>query len=509
MLTTYNRREEISLIRGNRRVVSPNKCYFQTSIHNRFDVEVVDAVTGKVKQKAQAFNTVCNNLWSRIFAKSTYFNYIHYGTGTGTPSTSDTKLFEYLGNASATYQTYGLDYSTGVFYVRKYIQLTASTAVGKTITEMGIAHSTSTTSLCTHALLKDMNGNPISIQKTDTDIINIYATVYVHFNPQGYDNSVSLICYDNQITYFFLAFLAGHISYPLGHGMAAGGISNGNIAVYAPPLGLLKTVTTTGDSSAKTLTLKMARLETTDITSGGFDYILIHCSRGSDYNHKGIPSLVITPGGSSFPYSEITSEAVGTGDGTTVDFALDFPWAHDVKVYIDGEETLDFTVDYAPNRTPYAEYFITPLLPSSTPERHLREINGYGKLGSCLYYNRCWELGMASVYATKSSSYSGDVLVSNDLNTWTKITTVSAATKVTIPEEYRHYKYWKFLPNSTSPSSVFTLHGSYSGKALHLNTPPASGSVITADYKCDCFAKDSNHVFDFSLVIHLGEYNEG
>ena len=29
-----------------------------------------------------------------------------------------------------------------------------------------------------HAMLKDMNGNQISIEKTDTDIINIYATVY-------------------------------------------------------------------------------------------------------------------------------------------------------------------------------------------------------------------------------------------------------------------------------------------------------------------------------------------
>ena len=39
--------------------------------------------------------------------------------------------------------------------------------------------------LCTHALLQDMNGNNISIQKTNTDVINIYATVYLHFNQAG------------------------------------------------------------------------------------------------------------------------------------------------------------------------------------------------------------------------------------------------------------------------------------------------------------------------------------
>ena len=498
------------MIRGTKRVTSPRACSVQASIHNRFDIEVLDAETGEVKQKAQALNTVCTNLWSRIFSKSTYFNYIHYGTGTGTPSYSDTSLFAYLGNASATYQTYKLDYSAGVFYVRKYIQLSASTAVGKTLTEVGIAHSTSTTSLCTHALLKDMNGNPISIQKTDTDVVNIYATVYVHFNPAGYDNgSISLICYENNITYFFLSFLAGHISYPLNYGMAFAGIGNGNSAVYSPPVGVLKSVTTVADSSTKTLTLTLARLETSDISSGGFDRIFFHCSRGSDYNYMGMPSIIISPGGNGFPYSEVASEAVGTGDGITTDFALDFPWARDVKVYVDGVETVDFSVDYAPIRTPYTEYCIDPLLPNSTSEHHSLEVCTYSRLGSGIYYNRCWEIGLASVKANKgTAAYQDGVYVSNDLVTWTKIANVSSSVTVTIPEEYRHYKYWRFYPDYAFPSSVFTLHGSYAGKALHFNTAPQSGAVITADYKCDCFAKDSNHVFDFSLVIQLGEYTE-
>ena len=38
------------------------------------------------------------------------------------------------------------------------------------------------TPLCTHALIKDMNGNPVVITKTDTDIITIYATVYLLLN---------------------------------------------------------------------------------------------------------------------------------------------------------------------------------------------------------------------------------------------------------------------------------------------------------------------------------------
>ena len=499
------------MIRGNERPIPPRQITFQASIHNRFDVEVVDSKTGEVKQEAQAFNTVCSNLWSRIFAKSTYFNYIHYGTGSGTPSASDTSLFTYLGNASATYQTYGLNYSAGVFYVKKYIQLSASTAVGKTLTEVGIAYSTSTTSLCTHALLRDMNGNPISIQKTDTDVINIYATVYVHFNPKGYDNgTITLLCFNNSITCFFPAFLAGHVSYPLTWGAAGAGISNSNSAVFSPPLEVRKSVTTTADEASKTFTLKMGRLETSDVSSKGFDYIFLYASQGSNYNNGGIPSVIVSPGGSKFPYSEVASEAVGTGDGVTTDFSLGFPWAHDLKVYIDGVETSEFTVDYAPVRTAYAEYFIHPLLPGSTPEGHLRHFGTYSQgLSSCLYYNRCWEIGLKSVYATKSTGeYNDGVYASNDLNNWVKVDSVSTLSTVLIPEEYRHHKYWRFYPGTTSPASVFTLDGAYSGKALHFNTAPPSGAVITADYKSDCFAKDSNHVFDFSLVIQLGEYTE-
>ena len=56
------------------------------SIHNRFDIEVVDVKTGEIKQRAQAENVICNALWTRLFTPGAYFNYIHYGTGSGTPA---------------------------------------------------------------------------------------------------------------------------------------------------------------------------------------------------------------------------------------------------------------------------------------------------------------------------------------------------------------------------------------------------------------------------------------
>ena len=58
------------------------------SIHNRFDIEVVDAETGKVRQRAQAENVILNNCWTNF--KSIWNAYIHYGKGAGTITSSNT-----------------------------------------------------------------------------------------------------------------------------------------------------------------------------------------------------------------------------------------------------------------------------------------------------------------------------------------------------------------------------------------------------------------------------------
>ena len=39
-------------------------------IHNRFAIEVINAVTGEIKLKAQAFNIICNQLWSCLISAS-------------------------------------------------------------------------------------------------------------------------------------------------------------------------------------------------------------------------------------------------------------------------------------------------------------------------------------------------------------------------------------------------------------------------------------------------------
>ena len=71
------------------------------SIHNKFDIEVRDFITGELKQKVTAYNIVLNAMWSRLVNLTTYFTNIHFGTGSCSLDPTRTSLFSCLGQKSA------------------------------------------------------------------------------------------------------------------------------------------------------------------------------------------------------------------------------------------------------------------------------------------------------------------------------------------------------------------------------------------------------------------------
>ena len=72
------------------------------NIHNRFDIEVRDSITGKLKQKAVAYNIVLDQMYTRLCAGvNTYPTNIHFGTGNESISAERTSLFAHLGTKSA------------------------------------------------------------------------------------------------------------------------------------------------------------------------------------------------------------------------------------------------------------------------------------------------------------------------------------------------------------------------------------------------------------------------
>ncbi len=170
-------------------------------IHNRFDIEVRDKDTGALKQKGYAENILLDRAYTRVCNFSTYFSYIHFGTGTGDLSVSRTSLFAPLGNKLAV-----IDSSVNAYPVSKVtkkITLNPEEYVDKEITEVGISESSSTSAMNTHALIKDAEGNPLSINKTALDVVVIYATVFINFeNPS--DDFIFTSFPRNQIAKYFI-----------------------------------------------------------------------------------------------------------------------------------------------------------------------------------------------------------------------------------------------------------------------------------------------------------------
>ena len=129
-------------------------------LHNRFDIVCRNAKTGEVVQRGQAENIVLDRMYTRLCNFNTYFVYILFGTGTGTPSASDTALFNKLGHKTAVDEEIVRSYPTSK-WVRK-IRLESSEYNGSTITEVEYLNIYKYKYSCYNT---DAEGNPLSITK--------------------------------------------------------------------------------------------------------------------------------------------------------------------------------------------------------------------------------------------------------------------------------------------------------------------------------------------------------
>lgn len=489
------------MIKGKKRAVekSPGiNVNIETAIHNRFDIEVVDAKTGEVKQEARAYNIVLNNLWTRLqnALESSWANYIHYGSGTATPSASDTSLTGFIASVSINTRTDNFDADARVFSTMYSVTLSETTAVGKTISEIGLAYGSSQSNLVTKALLQDMNGNPITIQKTDTDIINIYATVFVRLLPEDYDNG-----YIQQFNGPLLGFLAGTYANSDPGKRIAGDVTataydkpyDGTGTMFAAYGSVLGLTSPTFDAATKRLVMGTGRATAGTGNQNGWSSL----SFGPNSAKGQGQDFLFRVGGSWYPGTQITGEAIGTGDGTTVDFSTKFGFVENPVIYVDGTPVNGVTVNVGEVINPHEQFAGMFNALDENGNVYLRNAYNYN------YYNVYFEnpyhetVGITELQRGDNSKYT---YVSNDFVEWVKISGNN------IPTEYQHYRYWRSTQSSPLSRGVLTTDPRTTN--IHFDTPPAAGAIITADYFTKTIAKDENHVFDFSLTIQLGEYTE-
>ena len=500
----------------------------RANLHNRFDIEVIDARSGEVRQRAQAENVICNGLWTKLLSSSPwYFTTIQYGTGSGTPAATDTSLFTFLGYGTPAVadDTYAWGADLKSRSITRKIVLSESVAVGSTLTEVGIGSSSSASSLCTHAMIRDMNGNQISINKTNTDIINIYATVFIHWVDDAHAGSIGILHTDYIFTSLFGIQKDTPYGFPNRHlATAYGGFgyTEAFVSDRDTTTGNGGTVTLTSNASAKTLTFTCSRATVGQSNVGGIRKIFLGGQYGNfSSNTYGLydyySSLLLRVGGAWYPGTTITAEAIGTGDGATKDFRTAFPLVTNAAIYLDGlAQTSGVTVDNnVPGNLTDFGYEFNCIDASGNLILGYLPGGGRKKAGTYYYENPHWEnVGISAVQTstiyvnTSNPECRAYLWVSDDLTTWTEIPLGTTAQTVAIPEQNQHSRYFKVTATGSGLVYVATVHFVATAIAdnIHFDAPPAEGVVITADYFTKTIAKDANHVFDLTVTLQFGEY---
>lgn len=295
----------------------------KVNIHNRFDIEVRDAVTGELKNSAVAYNIVLNQMYTRLCGGSTYFVNIHFGSGTGTLDPARTSLFSHRGTKAAVNDT--LVKSIPVSSWKRKIVLNPEEFVGSTLSEVGVAFGAASTNLVTHSLLKDSDGSPISIVKTDTDVITIYATVFVTFD----DSNPNLV---------YIGMPSGNalVNYLIGGGTApTGAFSLNDLYLGVPKLGSTANATWTADTANKQRKTNVLRFGT-NVGNGQVKFL----------EFANIFSL-------EFPYSPVFNgqsyegASLGVGDGVVYEFNLSSVNIKDGSLVVkkNGVSTSDYTYE--------------------------------------------------------------------------------------------------------------------------------------------------------------------
>lgn len=485
---------------------------FKVKIHNRFDVFKRNVITGEEKQIAQAENILLDRLWTHAIyqeqdgGNTGYACKIHVGTGTGALESTRTTMFSQTFAAVASGENYAYDEDTQVWSRRVSATISEVQHNGNTFREIGLG--TINSILATHALLRDMNGNPVAIEKTDTDIITFYATTYAYIPTEADDGAIRIMpMLRSFLVNVLLGAKAGLLSYvnnPKANFVTTEDVPTRASDASIARLAVSKSITSamlSKSADSKTIYIDVPRLAVGDgnVAGGIWGMIL---SWGIFFNF--IRSSV-------YAGTYIEGESLGTGDGSTVDFKTAFPFVKaGAVVKVDGIEDVNATVDFD---KPY----------NNDLSRHLKHIylNDYSRsmigeqdavitIGSInICENPYWET-YGIDYITGQYC---EIYASEDMVDWTLINTYTSSPPVqkAVNALYRNYRYWKKVTTGTYSRTYGFLSDDLDAAELmnvHFVTPPALDAVITIDYTTSVIAKDINHVFNSEFSFTFDEHTE-
>ena len=464
-----------------------------SKIHNRFDIEVRDKITGDLKQKGQAENIILDRIYTRLCNFNSYFSYIHFGQGTGTLDPSRELLFDELGYKSAETEETIKDFPVSKWTSK--IVLNPEEYVGKSITEVGISDTYSSTKsksyINTHALIKDAEGNQLTIEKTDTDVVIIYATVFIELQ-----NRSNHIRFDERSSNALLTYLTGG-SAP-SNTLSLGTYSGETPYYIGMQMG----------TQALTRTINLAERKVLYNTRLGIDV----------FNNLKISELgLINVFRCNLEKSSVwnghtfLAKQLGIGDGEKKKFDLPDVKIKNLSVFIDGNKTTDYVFDNTDNDFPYIQ--LSEVVEDSNVNS---DINGSP-------YNRTTIAGMEThTFKVKPEEIMGKTLIisgsSSSTGNWTMYVYGSYDNI-----DYTQLKYFssrsaaEFEVLIDEPFEYLRFNGGWVGNNIRLiaiksekaeitfTVPPPEGAMITADYTVPYIPKTEDYVLDVTMEIQFGE----
>lgn len=445
---------------------------YSKRLHNHFDIVITDIKTGEVDTRF-AENVVLNQSYTDMITSDAFeagLHQISVGKGTSQPQVTDTNLQSLLMTKrnDLTWDKSQVKVGgTGVCKYTSTIRIEASELVGETITEVGFRGVSKQT---TRALIQDANGNPLAIVKTNTMVVDIYATAY-YVEPKevngfkvcgGPNTSIANLSAN---TNNFFGFLNGIRLSPIR--MNKNWYEEPNFSrVKDPGLDLNMTV-------VKDLPNKKRSYSYSSVAAGSANFYGIRAIRIGIYSGSFIEIPVPN---NNIIQPLITKEVVGSGDGVNKIFRTKFGWIKDngtAKVFInDVEQTsgVSITFDTA-NPNVFSTMF--------------RNIDGYAKEVE----NKS---GMPVHSITAAAQYGGDIYVrDNTSDSWVHIGYLSPGGTLVIPEIHRNKKYWK-----NGNARFDTMHTLQPDPDIVFDTPPPAGSTIAVTYQPDCLAKDETKILN-------------
>lgn len=460
----------------------------KTSIHNRFDIEVIR--DGKVIQKAMAENMVLDRAFTRLCNFQSYFTRINFGTGNGTIAKFWTTFLEPLGSKEAVDEEI-----IKAFPVTKWtrkIVLNPEEYVGEIIREVGISDSASV--INTHAFITDVEGNPLSVEKTGLDIVVIYASVFIQFNET--DTLKFYKAEDNEL----LRYLTGGIAPTNKIYLDA----SDHISSY-PQLEIGdKTATATADVENK------KRILTTRF---GVDEGNVGNKVAAITWDKVFRTTTID----LFSGANITDHIIGTGDGIMDTFPLKFTEIQNLIVKRDGSQISEATYTrngvLNPAPTPQPLYYFMEVDEAIPDGFNGSRMDNYGyqssisgkrlrSLENCKFISKVIGIQSVSYYL----GYSNDNINFEEV----RIGYGSSNNEkiLEMPDvDIDSYEYIKLRIHGHAYNNIQSLAfcAPSDSNTIKFNTPPANGEVISINGYVPYLPKSTDYVLDVTLELKFGE----